>query len=136
MPSAQAGTMTAEMEAGLDEGLIERWRRAAVDLGIRVTAPVELRDAAGAPFLCEVFVPDFGSATGGLVVSQRTERRLRPRLRGLGEGLFLCVAESRQRRDYSRNAFIAELEDWGWFGQPGGEPDWYVERCGGAGARH
>lgn len=113
---------------GLDYKLIERWRRAAGDLGIRVTAPAELRDPAGVAFLCEVFVPDFGSATGGVVVSQRTERRLRPGLRALGEELFLCVAGPRQPRVYSRAVFIQELEDWGWFGEPGAEPDWYVDR--------
>lgn len=119
----------ARMETdGLDRKLIERWRRAAGDLGIRVTAPAELRDPAGVAFLCEIIIPDFGSSSGALVVSQRTERRLRPRLRALGEGRFLCVAGARQPRDYSRAAFIQELEDWGWFGEPGAEPDWYVDR--------
>lgn len=114
--------------AVLDQELIARWRRAAEDLGIRVTAPAELRDAAGAPFLCEVWVRDFGSPAGAVVVSRRTERRLRPQLRVLGERAFLCVAGPKQPRHYSREAFIAEVEDWGWFGEPGAEPDWYVER--------
>jgi hypothetical protein len=113
---------------GLDQKLIERWRRAGEDLGIRVMAPAELRDAAGGPFMCEVFVADFGSPAGGWVVSQRTERRLRRQLRTLGESLFLCIAGPRQPSAYSRAAFIQELEDWGWFGEPGGEPSWYVER--------
>lgn len=112
----------------LDHKLIERWRRAAVDLGVRVTAPVELGGPAGVPLRCEVFIPDFGSPSGAWVVSQRTERRLRPRLRALAEGRFLCIAGPRQPRDYSRAALIGELEDWGWFGEPGGQPDWYVER--------
>jgi hypothetical protein len=113
---------------GLDDKLIERWRRAGEDLGIRVTAPARLRDAADDPLLCEVFVPDFGSPSGGVVVSQRTERRLRAQLRAMGERLFQCIAGSRQQRAYSRSAFIQELEDWGWFGEPGEQPDWYVER--------
>lgn len=112
----------------LDQKLIERWRRAGEDLRIRITAPAELRDAAGEPFMCEVFVPDFGSPAGGLVVSRGTERRLRPRLRAFGEGLFLCIAGLREPTTYSRGAFIDELEDWGWFGEPGTEPEWYVER--------
>lgn len=113
---------------GLDRKLIERWRRAAEDLGIRVVAPVELRDPAGRPFLCEVFVHDFGSPAGAVVVSQRTERRLRPRLRAMDERPWLCIEGRRQPRAYSRPAFIEALEDWGWFGEPGGQPDWYVER--------
>lgn len=75
-----------------------------------------------------MFVPDFGSPAGAVVVSQATERRLRPRLRALGERLWLCIAPARHPRAYSRAAFISELEDWGWFGEPGGQPDWYEER--------
>ena len=117
------------MEAdGLDHKLIACWRQAGEDLGIRVTAPAELRGPAGAPFLREVLVRDFGSPAGLVVVSQRTERRLRSTLRALGERLSLCIAEARHPRAYSRAAFISELEDWGWFGKPGGQPDWYVER--------
>jgi hypothetical protein len=114
-----------ELDA-LDRKLIERWRRAAEDLAIRVTAPAELRDPAGPLLLCEAFIPDFASPTGAVVVSQKTERRLRPRLRGLEETLWLSVAG--QQHAYSRAALIQELEDWGWFGEPGRQPDWYVER--------
>lgn len=113
---------------GLDQKLIERWRRAGEDLGICVTAPAELRDLAGNPFLCEVFLRDFGSRSGGVVMSQRTEKRLRPQLSAMGARLFQCVAQRRQQAAYSRSAFIQELEDWGWFGKPGKQPDWYVER--------
>jgi hypothetical protein len=113
---------------GLDEKLIARWRRTGEDLGIRVAAPAELRDWAGEPLLCEVFVADFGSPAGGVVVSRRTERRLRPRLRALGKHLFLCIAAPRQQGAYSRGSAIQELEDWGWFGEPGEKPQWYVER--------
>lgn len=112
-------------ERGLDGQVIAAWRAASADLGIRVTAPVELRDAGG-PFACEAFVSDFGSPAGAVVVSEKAERRLRPRLRALG--LWTSVEPRRQPVAYSRKRFIHALEDWGWFGEPGAEPDWYVDR--------
>ena len=108
----------------LEQRLVEQWQQAAVDLGITVTAPVELRDASGEPFQCEAFVHDFGSPTGAVVVSPKTERRLRGRIR---DELSVCRSE-RRVTGYNRKHFIDELLDWGWFGKPGAEPSWYSER--------
>ena len=112
------------MSDQLDEGLVEHWQRAAKDLGVRVTAPFELRDARGKPFLCEAFVHDFGSPTGAIVVSPKTERRVRAELRSLGDALWLSISEKR-RPAYMEKYFIDELCDWGWFGPAGKEPSWY-----------
>jgi len=110
--------------SGLDQRLIAQWRAAAEDLGIRVTAPVEVKDGSGGSFACEAFVHDFGSSNGGLVLSRKTERRVRAQLRS--SGLWWSGGERPQSTNYVRKHFVQELVDWGWFGQPGGEPDWYV----------
>lgn len=115
-------------EPGLNPRVIALWRAAADDLGIRVIAPAELRDSDGEPFVCEAFVPDFGSPTGAVVVSAKTERRLRPRLRAPGDRLWLAVEPRQQASAYVRKHFIRVLEDWSWFGEAGAEPDWYVDR--------
>lgn len=109
---------------GLDMRLVEQWQKASGDLGIRVTAPAELRDAKGTAFVCEAFVHDFGSAHGGAVVSQKTERRVREGLRSLGDELWYSVSP-RGSSAYARKHFIDELLDWGWFGEAGEEPSWY-----------
>lgn len=101
---------------------------AADDLGIRVTAPVELRDTSGTPFACEALVHDFGSPKGAVVVSAKTERRVRQNLRSLGEELCVIRAERRRAAAYNRKHFVDELLDWGWFGKAGAEPGWYSER--------
>ncbi|MFZ5720853.1 MAG: hypothetical protein ACOY5Y_15445 [Pseudomonadota bacterium] len=108
--------------------MIALWLAAADDLGIRVTAPVELRDKAGAVFACEAFVPDFGSPTGGYVLSRKTERRVRQHLRNTEHEIWWSGGERRQPATYVRSHFIAELVDWGWFGARGDEPAWYRER--------
>jgi hypothetical protein len=111
-------------ESGLDRRVVARWRAAAEDLGIRVTAPVELRDADGSPFACEAFVDDFGSSVGAVVISRKTERRVRVQLRGLSGRIWTSVGGPAA---YKRNHVMQELLDWGWFGPPGGEPDWYSQ---------
>jgi hypothetical protein len=111
----------------LDNRVVEDWRRAASDLGIRITAPVELTDASGHPFVCEALVHDFGSPQGALVVSRKTERRVRENLRDLGKDLFVC-GTARRHVTYSQKDFVGALLDWGWFGTQGSEPLWYLER--------
>ena len=103
---------------------------AARDLGIRVTAPIELRDAAGETFVCEAFVEDFGAPGGMVVVSAKTERRVRRQLRTLDDRLSVSVAPDRQPSAYSRKDFIDALQDWGWSGSPAREPSWFVSYHG------
>lgn len=112
----------------MEQRLIDRWRSAANDLNITVTAPVELHDATGVPFLCEVMLRDFGSAGGAIIVSAKTERRVRAHLRSLDPSIWVAIAEPRPTSTYDRDHGIAELMDFGWFGEAGKEPDWYVER--------
>jgi hypothetical protein len=110
----------------LDWRLIENWRMAAEELAIRVSAPVELMNAAGRPFLCEVLVHDFGSPEGTLTLSSKTARRVKQALKGLRIGV--CVEGARNGRSYVRKHFVDELLDWGWSGKAGSEPSWYADR--------
>jgi hypothetical protein len=57
--------------SGLDLRLVEHWQAAAEGVGIRVTAPIELTDASGKPYVCEVLVHYFGSSSGTLVLCPR-----------------------------------------------------------------
>jgi nitrous oxide reductase accessory protein NosL len=114
--------------SGLDQRLIAQWQAAAVDLGIRVTAPVEVQVNAGGLLVCEALVHDFGSPHGGLSMSGKTERRVRASLRG--SGLWWSSGENPQSAKYVRKHFIGQLRDWGWFGEPGAEPEWYSAQYG------
>ena len=111
----------------LEERLILNWLQAARNLGVRVTAPIELLDAAGQPFVCEALVHDFGSPSGAVVVSPKTERRIRRHLRSLGDNVWVSMSEQRLQ-SYKRAHFIEELVDWAWFGEAGAQPEWYSER--------
>lgn len=110
----------------LDQRLIQLWTTAAADLGVDVTAPVELRDDNGQFFQCEAFVLNFGSKDGAYVVSAANERHIRNSLR-VTRGIWVSVASGHLQK-YERKHFINELLDWGWFGPKGAEPAWYAER--------
>lgn len=112
---------------GLEQRLVEQWLYAAQDLGVHVTAPVELRDAAGQAFTCEALVHDFGSPTGAVVVSPKTERRIRAHLRSAGDKLWVS-GSGRRLSAYNRNHIINTLVDWQWFGEAGAAPEWYLKR--------
>jgi hypothetical protein len=115
-------------EGGLDQRLVSLWREAADDLGVRVTAPIELHDAAGRPFACEALVHDFGSPIGAVVISRKTERRVRAQLRGLGGPIWTSVSGRRPTYTYKRDHVMQMLLDWGWFGSTAEEPEWYSRR--------
>jgi hypothetical protein len=105
----------------VDERLIEAWREAAADLDIRVVAPHEL-DGGPEAGTCEVFLPDFGSPRGALVVSAKTERRIRSTLRRSGQ--WVAIASAKEPRRYDRRRFVAELRDFRWFGTAEERPQW------------
>lgn len=109
----------------LDDRLVDAWREAANDLGIRVVAPYLLRLPSGEEVACEAFIPDFGSTRGAIVLSEETERRERRAL-GKGDDLWTSVHPVKGTpRKYDRAAFIDELTDFGWFGQAEEAPSWY-----------
>jgi hypothetical protein len=118
------------MEDALEQKLMERWQAAAVDLGIKVIAPVTLHDAAGIAFNCEAFLPDFGTKNGAVIVSGKTRRRVRAQLRSLSDSIYVAGAERKLGPTYNRSHIIDELLDYGWYGKPGDEPDWYLRRQG------
>jgi hypothetical protein len=109
----------------LNQKLVSHWQNAASDLGIRVTAPIRLQDKDGNPFECEGMLHDFGSTNGAIVISQATERRIRPQLRNFGASLWYSVCPDRQPKEYHRATFINELTDLGYFGSPDEVPEWY-----------
>jgi hypothetical protein len=110
--------------SGLDEKLIAAWRQAGANLGVRVIAPHTLRGSDGQTVECEAFLPDFGSPTGAVIVSLRTERRERAKLRSVPD-LWCSVAP---RRGVSVGADV--LEDFEWFGPADQAPSWYRAKSG------
>jgi hypothetical protein len=111
--------------SGLEIRMIEAWRIAAEDLGILVTAPVELGDTNGKIIACEVLVHAFGSSAGAIALSERTARQVQGRIRET-KSWYSILHESYYA--YDRKLFIDTLDDWGWFGKEEEKPGWYTGR--------
>jgi RNAse (barnase) inhibitor barstar len=105
----------------IDEAMVQAWREAAADLGIRVVAPFAFITSDGEAIKAEAFVPEFGGPYGAIALSND----LHPYRRIEFAGRFFSFLGNTYR-SYDRQAFIDMLDDWGWFGEKGKEPDWYT----------
>ena len=97
----------------------EAWRMAAEDLGIRVTAPFTL-DGPDGPTTYAAFVHAFGSETGAVATAPDQDRSVAET-----QGLW-CSSPGSTYTTYNRAEWVAMLNDWGWFGEADGPPDWYT----------
>ena len=102
--------------------LVDAWRTAASDLGIRVTAPFSITDDDGDQVQFIAHVQDFGASGGTLVwtMPHAVPARRLPR----GVVFFISTLNPNLYRDYDRSRFVSTLEAWGWSGR-GAPPDWY-----------
>ena len=108
-------------ERVLDDEISKAWKVAGQDLGIRVTAPFVL-NIEGNHMAFEALVSDFGGRIGTVAVASETAH-FRPVLEQLG---YFVSQLFPTYRAYSREHFIATLDDWRWFGSPNEVPSWYT----------
>ena len=103
----------------IDPLIVSSWIEAAADLGIRVVAPFEFEASDGRRVLFEVFVVDFGSRTGAIIMSEssRDDEAVK------GKWSSVC---SEGYRTYDRQYFLETLDDWGWYGDKAKTPPWYT----------
>lgn len=108
------------LDVELDQEVVDAWKRAAVDLGVRVTAPFTLIHENGEEAY-EALVHDFGGPKGtltGKIHRDLTESRKR-------EGYYASNLSDSCRK-YDRKLFQETLDDWQWFGNPDQKPSWYT----------
>ena len=100
----------------------DAWNAAAIDLGIRVTAPAIFEfDERMAEF--DAHIENFGSPAG-TVIAPLHETDPAMREVALEAGAFLSHLAPIYA-EYDRLLFIETLNDWGWFGTEGTEPPWF-----------
>ena len=108
-------------EQAFNREISNAWRVAGQDLGIRVTAPFVLK-IEGNDVVFEALVSDFGGPIGTVAVASETVC-FRPILKQLG---YFVSHLFPTYRTYSREHFIATLDDWRWFGPSEKAPPWYI----------
>lgn len=80
--------------------LVDTWHTVAVDLGIRVTAPFDLRRRVGMTIQFLALIHDFGSARGALVCRGEEWEKYRPV--GAAEGYFVAPTRPPSRTALAR----------------------------------
>ena len=114
---------TDRADSPLDSQIMEAWKQAAQDLGIRVEIPFTLRTETGSVQVCEGRVLDFGGPKGVLFRPIGSDEN---RDKSLKETGFFLSQLGSSYYQYDRQLFIDTLDDWKWFGPKGGQPEWYT----------
>jgi hypothetical protein len=109
-----------------EKAVVRAWRRAAEDLGISVETGGSLVDEQGHSHRYVVHVADFGSVNGTICSLIRpADSEDNSAIRDLAqEAGFFWSALGESYTAYTRDLFIATLDDWRWFGAAP-PPSWY-----------
>ena len=102
--------------------LEEAWEEAGDRLGIDVETSYVLDTSMGSTVF-PVYLPDFGGPEGMVVMAAGHGEGDLPRLVAEDAGLRYAELHSAFGR-YDEEEFRATLQDWGWSGPRGTEPDW------------
>lgn len=105
--------------------LIEKfWKRAGVDLGIKIEAPFDLALKDGSVLRFEVLVKDFGAKLGMLITTDHTKiKKSKEELESLEYG-YSVMSDYSTEDSYNLEGFKYMLKDWGWSGNPELAPVW------------
>ena len=106
----------------LDQEIMNAWRKAADELGIRVEIPFSLATHSGERVSYEARVLDFGGPNGTVFGTLQDESGFTQRRKSAG---YFASDIGPRYRTYNREFFIDTLDDWKWFGTEGQEPSWY-----------
>jgi hypothetical protein len=101
--------------------MIEAWRQAARDLGLKIQIPLKLT-VDGDEINCYLLIEEFGSKKGTVVFSIDEMDDIN----GPGKAGFYCSAlNPLTYGKYDRDHFVETLTDWGYYGDKNNVPSWY-----------
>lgn len=101
------------------EKIIIAWKEAALDLQLKIQLPFILKTADNKYIQLPLLVEHFGSKQGTLIFSSSRE------FKDFNKMGYYCSALYPSYSIYNRILFIDTLNDWGYFGAPHQQPDWY-----------
>lgn len=116
---------------GIESRVVEAWRQAADDLGIRFSSPFSLVTRDGHRMDCIGFVHQFGRRVGTIVSVLDQPSSLVDLVSGWqDEDCFISVLTA-SYGSYERQLFIDMLDDWQFYGAKLERPAWYGDKCWG-----
>ncbi|MDR0247385.1 MAG: hypothetical protein LBI16_03180 [Burkholderiales bacterium] len=107
----------------------EDWRAIAEDLGLEIISPFDLILLSGTCVRVPVLLRNFGGSVGMLLVADFST--IAPFVDEIDYSLYGYSTLSEPTKIYDKNdiegreAAIEMLEEWGWTGEKGKEPEWY-----------
>jgi hypothetical protein len=113
---------TVPPDRRLDTKIMDAWRDAAKELGIRVEIPFTLTASDGRTEVYEGRVVDFGGPNGMVFSALNEDKESWQRRKEAG---YFWSDLSPEYQSYDKDLFVATLDDWKWFGEKGREPAWY-----------
>ena len=111
--------------------VVEAWRRAANDLGIKFTSPftVAIRGGKRAEYIG--FVHNFGRRVGTIISVLYQPSSLAGLVSGHKDDDYYISVLGSGYGDYNRQFFIDTLDDWQFFGADSERPAWYTGKVWG-----
>jgi hypothetical protein len=107
----------------IESKVVQAWRQAADDLGIRFSSPFVVTRPDGSSFECIGFIHHFGRRLG-TIISVIGEPSSNVKL-SADEDYFSSQL-SPGYCAYKRQSFINTLDDWAFFGPDAERPAWYT----------
>jgi hypothetical protein len=106
----------------LDTKIMDAWQKAANELEIRVEIPFTFTGGDGRIEVYEGRAIDFGGPNGAVFGTLNDAKKSWERC---NQAPYFFSFLSSNYQTYSKDLFVATLDDWKWFGTKGQEPDWY-----------
>lgn len=108
----------------INNEVIKAWRKATVDLGLKIQSPFNLKVNSGKIIEYGLLLEDFGSKLGTIIYTtfEKDDDEDEP----WKYGLFSSALNPESYSKYDRQHFIDTLNDWGFYGDKIKTPDWYT----------
>lgn len=108
------------------------WVHAGQDLGVKVTAPYEIRSGSRG-VIYAAYLHEFGSQKGTLVgVLTPPDLMVDEEAKQVAEraGMYVSFVSPEGYDEYRKDLFIETLQDWGYFGPEKHRPQWLEQEGG------
>ena len=116
------------MNTNIDK-VSDAWRKAGEELNIRVIAPYTIQGSDGKDYCFAAYLPDFGGRKGAVLIAAEP-----PKFECSGKvlecaknhGYWHSILSCDCYSIFDKDSFIATLDDFQYFGEPGNQPNWYT----------
>lgn len=106
-----------------DDLLIRSWLECREELGVDLEAPSEYPPGSGQR--CVTRLRWFGSPNGMVVVRLQDPAHVEAYRQARQDGLYCSAINPAAYQPFNRDLFVETLDDWGWYGLPEDQPEWY-----------